>query len=80
MDNSELNFISKEDILMLCEESKKETPTGKLAVISLLSILSYLKDKIDFYFEKLKSSNLIVAFFNILFSSVRLFNKSIHSL
>lgn len=58
MDNSELNFISKEDILMLCEESKKETPTGKLAVISLLSILGYLEDKINFYFEKLKSSKI----------------------
>ena len=58
MDNSELNFISKEDILMLCEESKKETPIGKLAVISLLSILGYLEDKINFYFEKLKSSKI----------------------
>ena len=48
----ELSFLTKEDILNLCNEAQKPTELGKLAVISLENIVSILDKKAtEFYNE-----------------------------
>ena len=48
----ELKFLTKEDILNLCDEAQKSTELGKLAAISLENIVSILDKKaIEFYNE-----------------------------
>lgn len=50
----ELKFLTKEDILNLCDEAQKPTALGKLAAISLENIVSILDKKAtDFYNEAL---------------------------
>lgn len=45
-------FLTKEDLLNLCDEAQKPTALGKLAVISLQSIVAILDKKAtDFYNE-----------------------------
>lgn len=54
----ELNFLTKEDILNLCDEAQKPTELGKLAAISLENIVSILDKKaIDFYNEAVYYGN-----------------------
>lgn len=58
MDNKiipeEIRFLTKEDILNLCDEAQKPTALGKLAAISLENIVSILDKKAtDFYNEAL---------------------------
>lgn len=48
----ELKFLTKDDILALCDEAQKPTALGKLAAISLENIVSILDKKAtDFYNE-----------------------------
>lgn len=48
----DLKFFTKEDLLNLCDESQKPTALGKLAAISLQSIVAILNKKAtDFYNE-----------------------------
>ena len=48
----EFKFLTKEDLLNLCDEAQKPTELGKLAVISLQSIVEILDKKAtDFYNE-----------------------------
>lgn len=48
----ELKFLTKDDILALCDEAQKPTAIGKLAAISLENIVSILDKKAtDFYNE-----------------------------
>lgn len=48
----ELKFLTKDDILALCDEAQKPTALGKLAAISLDNIVSILDKKAtDFYNE-----------------------------
>ena len=48
----ELKFLTKEDILNLCNEAQKPTELGKLAAISLENIVAILDKKAtDFYNE-----------------------------
>ena len=48
----ELKFLTKDDILALCDEAQKPTAMGKLAAISLENIVSILDKKAtDFYNE-----------------------------
>ena len=50
----EIKFLTKEDILNLCDEAQKPTALGKLAAISLENIVSILDKKAtDFYNEAL---------------------------
>lgn len=50
----EIKFLTKEDILNLCDEAQKPTALGKLAAISLENIVSILdKKSTDFYNEAL---------------------------
>ena len=50
----DLKFLTKEDLLNLCDEAQKPTTLGKLAAISLQSIVSILdKQATDFYNEAL---------------------------
>jgi len=56
MDNKiipeEIRFLTKEDILHLCDEAQKATALGKLAAISLENIVSILDERAtDFYNE-----------------------------
>lgn len=44
--------LTKEDLLMLCEESRQKTETGKLALISLLSIVNILEEKSSYFYNK----------------------------
>lgn len=48
----DLKFLTKEDLLNLCDEAQKPTALGKLAAISLQSIVAILDKKAtDFYNE-----------------------------
>lgn len=48
----DLKFFTKEDLLNLCDEAQKSTALGKLAAISLQSIVAILDKKAtDFYNE-----------------------------
>lgn len=48
----DLKFFTKEDLLNLCDEAQKPTTLGKLAAISLQSIVAILDKKAtDFYNE-----------------------------
>ena len=48
----EFKFLTKEDLLNLCDEAQKPTALGKLAAISLENIVSILDKKAtDFYNE-----------------------------
>ena len=48
----DLKFLTKEDLLNLCDEAQKPTELGKLAVISLENIVSILDKKAtEFYNE-----------------------------
>ena len=48
----EFKFLTKEDLLNLCDEAQKPTALGKLAAISLQSIVAILDKKAtDFYNE-----------------------------
>ncbi len=48
----EFKFLTKEDLLNLCDEAQKPTAMGKLAAISLENIVSILDKKAtDFYNE-----------------------------
>ena len=48
----EIKFLTKEDLLNLCDEAQKPTALGKLAAISLESIVAILDKKAtDFYNE-----------------------------
>ena len=48
----DLKFLTKEDLLNLCDEAQKPTALGKLAAISLQSIVTILDKKAtDFYNE-----------------------------
>src|SRR5574344_884902 len=50
----DLKFLTKEDLLNLCDEAQKPTALGKLAAISLQSIVAILdKQATDFYNEAL---------------------------
>ena len=50
----EFKFLTKEDLLNLCDEAQKPTALGKLAAISLENIVSILDKKAtDFYNEAL---------------------------
>ena len=49
----ELSFLTKEDILNLCNEAQKPTELGKLAVISLENIVSILDKKQQSFIMKL---------------------------
>lgn len=50
----DLKFLTKEDLLNLCDEAQKPTTLGKLAAISLQSIVAILDKKAtDFYNEAL---------------------------
>lgn len=50
----EIKFLTKEDLLNLCDEAQKPTALGKLAAISLENIVSILdKRATDFYNEAL---------------------------
>lgn len=58
MDNKiipeEIRFLTKKDLLNLCDEAQKPTALGKLAAISLENIVSILDEKAtDFYNEAL---------------------------
>ena len=49
-----IKFLTKDDLLMLCDEAKKDTQTGKLACISLMSILDLIEKSIDTFDDKIK--------------------------
>lgn len=55
---SELKFLTKEDLLNLCDEAQKPTALGELAAISLNTIVSILDKKAtDFYNEAIYYGN-----------------------
>ena len=54
----DLKFLTKEELLNLCDEAQKPTTLGKLAAISLQSIVSILdKQATDFYNEAVYYGN-----------------------
>lgn len=54
----ELKFLTKEDLLNLCDEAQKPTALGELAAISLNAIVSILDKKAtDFYSEAVYYGN-----------------------
>lgn len=54
----EFKFLTKEDLLNLCDEAQKPTALGKLAAISLENIVSILDKKAtDFYNEAVYYGN-----------------------
>lgn len=54
----ELKFLTKEDLLNLCDEAQKPTALGELAAISLNAIVSILDKKAtDFYNEAVYYGN-----------------------
>jgi hypothetical protein len=54
----ELKFLTKEDLLNLCDEAQKPTALGELAILSLNAIVSILDKKAtDFYNEAIYYGN-----------------------
>ena len=48
----ELKFLTKDDILALCDEAQKPTVMGKLAAISLDNIVSILDEKATSFYNE----------------------------